>query len=365
MLTAIIFVATYAVVAIGRVPGFRLTRTGAALVGAALMIVTGAIAPRDALASIDWRTIGLLLAMMALVAPLQLAGVFPRVVVWVGRRVHHPATLLASVVAASGLLSALFVNDTICVAFTPLVLDLAAARRHDPVPFLLALATASNIGSTATIVGNPQNMLIGSVSGIGIWRFTAALAPIAVAGLALDVAILWLLFRRELTPRPTDEAVLDKRAADRTHGSFTAANFARAIDWRLLALFVGLFVVVGAAERAGIDKRLFAALAPLGVRTTAGLSATAAALSNLVSNVPAVMLFTPVVRQLPDPSRAWLALAMSSTLAGNLTILGSIANLIVVESARRRGVTVSARAYARAGVPITLATIAFGVWWLS
>jgi Na+/H+ antiporter NhaD/arsenite permease-like protein len=365
MVTTVIFIATYAVVAVGRVPGFRITRTGAALIGAVLMIVTGAIAPRDALASIDWHTIVLLLAMMAVVAPLQVAGVFSRVVVWVGRRVHHPAALLAAVVAASGLLSALFVNDTICIAFTPLVLDLAAARRHDPVPYLLALATAANIGSTATIIGNPQNMLIGSVSGVGIWRFTGALAPIAVVGLAVDAAILWLLFRRELTPRPSDEAVIDKRAADRARAGFTVVTFVRAIDWRLLALFVGLFVVVGAAERAGIDKRLFAALAPFGVRTIAGLSATAAALSNLVSNVPAVMLFTPVVPRLPDPSRAWLALAMSSTLAGNLTILGSIANLIVVESARRRGVTVSAGAYARAGVPITLATIAFGVWWLS
>jgi Na+/H+ antiporter NhaD/arsenite permease-like protein len=148
-------------------------------------------------------------------------------------------------------------------------------------------------------------------------------------------------------------------------GDVTIAGLARAIDWRLLALFAGLFVVVGAAERAGIDRRLFTALAPLGVHTIAGLSATATALSNIVSNVPAVMLFTPLVPRLPDPPRAWLALAMSSTLAGNLTILGSIANLIVVESARRRGVQVSAAAYARAGVPITAATIAFGVWWLS
>jgi len=363
MLTALIFTATYAVVAVGRVPGLRITRTGAALVGAVLMIITGAIAPRDAVASIDWHTIVLLLVMMAIVAPLQLAGVFSRVVIRVGHRVHHPAALLAAVAAASGLLSAVFVNDTICVAFTPLVLDLAALRRHDPLPYLLALATGSNIGSTATIVGNPQNMLIGSVSGLGVWRFSAALAPIALAGLALDVLILWLLFRRELTPRAADHADLGHRAAD-GRGDFSAANFVRAIDWRLLALFVGLFVVVGAAERAGIDKRLFAALAPLGVRTVGGLSVTAAALSNIVSNVPAVMLFTPVVPHLPDPPRAWLALAMSSTLAGNLTILGSIANLIVVEGARRRGVTVTAGAYARAGVPITFATIAFGVWWL-
>ena len=217
----------------------------------------------------------------------------------------------------------------------------------------------------ATIVGNPQNMLIGSVSRIGVWRFSAALAPIAVVGLAVDVLILWTLFRRDLTRGADDDFVLDRHAADAARGGSTAAALARAIDWGLLTLFVALFVVVGAATCAGIDRRLFAMLAPLGVHTVAGLSATTAILSNVVSNVPAVMLFTPLVPHLPDPPRAWLTVAMASTLAGNLTILGSIANLIVVESARRRGVRVSAAAYARAGVPITIATIAFGIWWLS
>ena len=364
ILTILIFAATYAAVAVGGAPRLGIGRTGAALAGAALMIATGAIAPRAALDAIDWRTILLLFGMMAIVAPLQATGILARVVVWVSRRVHHPAALLSAVVAASGLLSAVFVNDTICVAFTPLVLDLASARRHDPVPYLLALATGSNIGSTATIVGNPQNMLIGSVSRIGLWRFSAALAPVAAAGLVADALILWTLFRRDLAPRADDGFVLDAHAADAPGGGLTAAGLARAIDWGLLALFVGLFVVVGAAARAGIDRRLFAALAPLGVHTVAGLSATTAILSNVVSNVPAVMLFTPLIPHLPDPPRAWLTIAMASTLAGNLTILGSIANLIVVESARRRGVRVTAAAYARAGIPITIATIAFGIWWL-
>jgi Na+/H+ antiporter NhaD/arsenite permease-like protein len=141
-------------------------------------------------------------------------------------------------------------------------------------------------------------------------------------------------------------------------------SFVRAIDWQLLLLFVGLFIVVGAAERAGIDRRLFAVLAPLGVDTIPGLSATTAILSNVVSNVPAVMLFTRIVPKLGDPQRAWLTLAMASTLAGNLTILGSIANLIVVEGARRRGVVVTFWTYARVGVPITVLTIAFGMWWI-
>jgi Na+/H+ antiporter NhaD/arsenite permease-like protein len=138
-----------------------------------------------------------------------------------------------------------------------------------------------------------------------------------------------------------------------------------AIDWDLLMLFIGLFVVVNAGERAGLDARMFEILRPLGVTTIAGLSATAAILSNVISNVPAVMLFTKIVPRLPDPHRAWLVLAMSSTLAGNLTILGSIANLIVVEGARRRGYRIGFWEYARVGVPLSLITVAFGAWWLS
>ena len=382
MLTVFIFTATYLVLAIGRVPFTRVGRTGAAIGGALLMLATRAIAPSEAVRAIDTRTILLLLGMMALVAPLQLTGVLARVVVWVSDRVRHPAALVAGIAMASGALSAIFINDTICVAFTPLVLDLAALRRHDPVPYVLALATAANIGSAATIIGNPQNILIGSVSHIGFVRFTAALGPVALAGILIDVAILWVAFRRELTPhredawhlrRPHAAAVrhdlperrrFPERPAPSAAPVFDLRSFVRAIDWQLLLLFFGLFIVVGAAERAGIDRRLFAALAPLGVDTIPGLSATTAILSNVVSNVPAVMLFTRIVPKLADPQRAWLTLAMASTLAGNLTILGSIANLIVVEGARRRGVLVTFWTYARVGVPITLLTIAFGMWWL-
>jgi len=137
------------------------------------------------------------------------------------------------------------------------------------------------------------------------------------------------------------------------------------VDWSLLMLFVGLFIVVGAGERAGFDRWLFDLLKPLGVATVGGLSATAAILSNIISNVPAVMIFTKLVPRLPDPGRAWLALAMSSTFAGNLTILGSIANLIVVEGARRRGHVVTFWEYTCVGVPLSLITIVMGAWWLA
>jgi Na+/H+ antiporter NhaD/arsenite permease-like protein len=399
VLTALIFVGTYTIIATGRAPWLRLDRTGAAIVGAVLMVVTGAIGFSEAVSSVDFRTIVLLFSMMIIVAHLRLAGGLAAFARLISTRVGHPAALIVALVFGAGVLSALLVNDTVCLVFTPIVLDVAAARRHRPLPYLLALATASNIGSAATITGNPQNILIGSVSGISFARFAAALGPIAVFGLAVDAALIWWVFRRELHTATTDPAPL---RAIRPHrplliktlvvavavlaGFLAGYNTAlvavagaavllvtrrvrprkvyAAIDWDLLMLFIGLFVIVSAGERAGFDRRMFDLLKPLGVATVAGLSATAAILSNVISNVPAVMLFTKIVPRLPDPGQAWLALAMSSTLAGNLTMLGSIANLIVVEGARRRGHVVTFWEYARVGVPLSLITIAIGVLWL-
>ncbi len=387
-------------IAAGRVPFLRLDRTGVAVVGAILMVATGAIGFDEAAHAVDARTIVLLFSMMVIVAHLRLAGGLTALAQYASARVAHPAALLVLLVVVSGVLSALFVNDTICLVFTPLVLDIVLARRLRPLPFLLALATASNIGSAATITGNPQNILIGSVSGLSFARFASALSPVAVAGLTIDAALLCVVFRRDLRPsdvvRPplppvtTHPGVLWKTLVVCVlvlvgflagyNTALVAASGAAvllvtrrvrprkiyaAIDWDLLMLFVGLFVIVAAGERAGFDQRIFDWLSPLGVGTLSGLSATAAVVSNAISNVPAVMLFTRVVPRLPDPSASWLALAMSSTLAGNLTILGSIANLIVVEGARRRGVKVGFVEYASVGVPVTLLTLAFGVWWLS
>ncbi len=381
-------------------PLLRLDRTGVAVVGAILMVVTGAIGFDDAARAVDARTIVLLFSMMVIVAHLRLAGGLAALAQYTSARVAHPAALLVLLVAVSGVLSALFVNDTICLVFTPLVLDIVLARGLRPLPFLLALATASNIGSAATITGNPQNILIGSVSGLSFARFASALTPVSLAGLAIDAALLCVVFRRDLRPSgavlppmppvTTHQGVLWKTLAVCVlvlagflagyNTALVAASGAAvllvtrrvrprkiyaAIDWDLLMLFIGLFVIVAAGERAGFDQRIFEWLAPLGVGTLAGLSATAAVVSNAISNVPAVMLFTRLVPKLPDPTASWLALAMSSTLAGNLTILGSIANLIVVEGARRRGVKVGFVEYAAVGVPITLLTLAFGVWWLS
>jgi len=316
-------------------------------------------------------------------------------------RLHHPLALLTAIVVASGVLSALFVNDTVCLVFTPIVIGVARARGHRPLPYLLALATASNIGSVATITGNPQNMLIGSVSRIPYRDFSAALIPVAAVGLAIEIALIWWMFRADLHrtpmddeevrgPRPVHRALMAKALivsagvlvaflAGYEPAKVAAAAAAvllitrrvkpekvyRQIDWGLLMLFVGLFVVVAGAERAGLADWFFARLSAIGIERVWSLSLVSLILSNAISNVPAVMVFTKLVPQLADPHTAWLALAMSSTLAGNLTLLGSIANLIVLEGARAQGEEFSFLDYLRVGLPLTILTTAFGVWWLS
>ena len=399
MVPLLIFLGTYLVLAFGRAPLVRLDRTGAAIVGAILMVVAGGVPMAEAYQAIDYRTIVLLFGMMVIVANLRLAMFFRVLADALVRRVSHPASLLVVIVLVSGVLAALFVNDTICLVFTPVLIELAASRRQNPIPYLLALATASNIGSTAAITGNPQNMLIGSLSHIAYARFSAALAPVALGGLAVDAALIWLMFRRDLsqpsppaspvTVRSTHRALMAKSLL--VSGGVLAGFLAgfepalvaacgaavllvtrrvkpekvyRQIDWDLLVLFVGLFIVIHGVERARIDQMFFGWVRPLGVETKVGLTLMSALLSNLVSNVPAVMLFTRIVPSLPHPDTGWLVLAMSSTLAGNLTILGSIANLIVVEGARRHGIKIGFVDYLKLGVPLTILTLLVGVLWL-
>jgi Na+/H+ antiporter NhaD/arsenite permease-like protein len=391
---AVIFLATYVVVALGRVPGLRLDRTGAAVVGAAFMIAFHVVTPEEAFRMVDLGTLVLLFGMMVVVAHLRLAGFFRWAGVAVARRARSPRQLLAGLIAVAGALSALFVNDTVCLALTPLVLEVSAALGVRPLPYLLALATASNLGSVATLTGNPQNMLVGVASHIPYAAFFRALAPVAVIGLVLDFAVIALVHRDEMRqpfaapahPRVKVHAFLMAKGLAASaamlvfffagaHVSVVALTAAAAllltrrvkpekvfleINWNLLTLFAGLFVVVGAARQAGLADRVFDLLRARQAESVAALSLVSAVLSNLVSNVPAVMLFTPLVPSLPDPTRAWLALAMSSTLAGNLTLLGSIANLIVAEGARRRA-PISFAEYLAVGVPVTVLSLLAGV----
>ncbi|MDX2154483.1 MAG: anion transporter [Bryobacteraceae bacterium] len=398
MTPLLIFLLTYTVVAFGGLPRFRLDRTGAALLGAALMLATGVLSFNDALAAIDFRTLALLTGMMIVIANLRLAGFFRLVATWALRHAHAPRSLLAAVVAVSGLLSALYVNDTVCLILAPLVIEIAAALRRNPVPYLLAVAMAANAGSVATITGNPQNMIIGNLSGLSYREFAAALAPVALFSLLATAVLIALVYRSEFrrnvpahpalpSPRvhrpllaksltvslalvvaffaglPLAETSLTAGALLLVTRRIKPEKIYRQIDWPLLVLFAGLFVVVRGLERSAASPYLHQ-LASTGVQQVPVLAAVSAVLSNLVSNVPAVLLFRPIVPALPDPAGAWLVIAMSSTLAGNLTILGSVANLIVVERARRHGIVISFLEYALVGLPLTLLTTAAGTLWL-
>ncbi|HUZ72499.1 MAG TPA: anion transporter [Stellaceae bacterium] len=399
MLAALIFIATYAVVAIGRLPGARLDRAGAALIGASLMVASGTLSLDEAYRAVDLGTITLLLGMMIVVANLRFAGFFGLAARVIAQHARHPLILLLGIVVVSGGLSAFLVNDTVCLMLTPVVAEAALALARNPLPYLLAVAMASNIGSAATITGNPQNIMIGSVSRIPYVTFAAALAPVAALGLGVAVAILVVSFPREFLTRarlmpirlrvrvnrvllvksliaaaamvvlffvgqpPAKVAIVAGALLLFTRRIKPARIYAE-IDWALLLMFAGLFILVAGGEKALFTPGLRADVAALGLDRPDVLAAVAAILSNLVSNVPAVLLLKPFVAALADSHRGWLVLAMGATLAGNLTILGSVANLIVVERARRHGVVIGFGSYFRVGAPLTLATIAIGVWLL-
>jgi len=397
---AAIFVASYTALAIGKVPGLSIDRAGVALVGACLMVACGAMPLPDAYKAVDFDTITLLLGMMIVVANLRLSGFFAMTNAWVARHAHRPLVLLLAIVAVSGLFSAFLVNDAICLVLAPLVVELAVGMRRNPLPYLLAVAMASNVGSAATITGNPQNMMIGSFSHIPYAAFAASLAPVAAAGLVLTVVMLAALHRTEFCrgagrldlhpPRARTHTALLLRALAATAALvvlfFAGQPPAKAaiiigalllltrrvrstrvyaeIDWSLLLMFAGLFIIVGGAERVLLTPAIVQDVSGLHLASLPVLSVVTAVLSNLVSNVPAVLMLRPFVATLPDPATAWKAVAMASTLAGNFTILGSVANLIVVEQAARRGVTIGFWDYFRVGAPLTALTIVLGTLWL-
>ncbi|MCX7603797.1 MAG: anion transporter, partial [Bryobacteraceae bacterium] len=357
MAAYLIFAATFVVLAIGRFPGLRIDRAGAAIVGASLMVASGVLRFDEALRAVDWSTIVLLLGMMIVVANLHLSGFFRLVAARVVEHAHSPRMLLAGVIAVSGVLSAFFVNDTMCIVLTPLVVHVTRELRRNPVPYLLAVALAANCGSVATITGNPQNMMIGALSGIPYRQFAAALAPVAAVSLLVTWAALVVAFRDEFSPGRFDRVDVGRIRVNRPmlwKAAAVAAGmvvfFFRGwpvaqtaivagalllitrrvkpekvyhdIDWPLLAMFAGLFIVVRGFETTAIERDLldFAEGTPLD--RPAVLSFFAALVSNLVSNVPAVLLFKPVVVKLADPVGSWLTLAMASTLAGNFTLVG-------------------------------------------
>jgi Na+/H+ antiporter NhaD/arsenite permease-like protein len=397
--TAAIVAATIVGVAAGRWPILRANRATIAVIGAALLVAVRALTLEQALAAIDSRTLLLLFSMMIVNANLFFAGFFGVVVQRVVRVARGPRTLLALIIVTAGVLSALFLNDTVVLMLTPLVIDTVRTLKRNPLPYLLGLATAANVGSTAAITGNPQNIVIGSTSGISFVAFSAALAPIALVGMLLCWGVIVVLYRQEFQPArfevpqvsrvrvvpallrksmivivamlallvagmPVAQAAFLAAAALLATRRVKPERVFKAIDWGLLMFFAGLFVVTYALEAQGLTALLFQYGSPLARAGLVQFGLLTALLSNVISNVPAVLVLQTLVPGLGDQRRAWLMLAAASTLAGNLTLVGSVANLIVAELAARWGVRITFGQYLRVGAPVTLLTLLVAFLWI-
>ena len=390
LLTLIIFALTYTVIALGEIPWLRIDRTGAALAGAVAMVVSGALSESAAEHAIDFHTIALLLGMMIVVANLRLSGAFAFFARAMLSRARSGFGMLAMTVAASGLLAAFFINDVICLGLTPLVIDAAEIADVDPIPLLLGLATASNIGSAATITGNPQNMIVAGFAHLDYSIFAIHLAPAAIIGLVLDYIVIAAVYRRSLgapralvdtAPRtirvnrplmikssivtlgalamfiagyPTHLVAMSAGVILLFTRRIKPARVYRLIDWTMLAMFTGLFIVVAGFETTGFQTEVVNLVGVQRLTHPVTLTVVVAILSNLVSNVPAVLLFRPLYPMLGGSRAVAMLIASASTYAGNLTVVGSIANLIVIEQARLRKINVTFVDYLRVGVPITL-----------
>ncbi|WP_205042004.1 SLC13 family permease [Rhodoligotrophos defluvii] len=398
-LVTAVFCLTYMGMALGRLPGLAVDRTGIALIGITILIASGALPLSEAARAVDLPTIILLFALMIVSAQFQGSGFYDLCARAVTSSAQHPARLLALLIGVTGLLSALLTNDVVVFALTPLICQGLLARGLDPRPYLIALAGAANAGSAATLIGNPQNILIGQVGQIDFWRFAAICTPVAIASLAIVYATVRLTWAAALAQKPRPSTAAAPAEADRFQigkgfaglvllvalfatdiprevsalgiagimllsRRISSRNLLQLVDWPLLLLFLALFGITAAFAQTGLaaaalgwaaERNLTPAQLPV-------LAPLALLLSNTIGNVPAVILLTTL---LPDLSEQTLiALSLLSTLAGNLLLTGSIANIIVAERASRAGVGLSFSDFAHSGIPMTLASFAVALIWL-
>ena len=418
LIAGVILAATYVGIAFTRLPRVNLDRPAAALTGALLMVLAGVLTFPEAVAAIDFNTLALLLGMMLFVVVLQRGGFFTLLATWSVTLAGTPGKLLVSVTVATALCSAFLVNDVVVLLFTPVIIQACRMKRLNPVPYLIGEAMASNIGSTATIVGNPQNMLIGVTTGISFSKFFAHLAPVAAVSTLILVGVLWAFYRRALVSLPAGgaDAVVGEPAPARPAGLRTAglgvpgaaaaerrvlkravpilalviaAFFAsstlgfsiplialtagvaamlvsgikpseviRGVDWVLLLFFGGLFVVIGGARQAGLLDALLqrVAISP-DAQGILSIHLFSAIVSQLVSNVPLTVLMVPLLERVPGDT-LWISLAAGATLGGNATIIGAVANIIVAEQAYREGVGIQFMEFFKVGLVVTALTLA-------
>jgi len=397
-----IFAITYIGIAVGRVPGLKLNRVGIALLGAIAMMIFGDIGTRDAVSYISWPTIFLLFGFFVLSAQLRLSGFYDLVASGISARLGNPARFLLVLMLVTGGLSAFLNHDIVCYVFAPIVGTALLRKQLNPIPFLIALAIASNIGAAATLIGNPQDMMIGQVARLSFGHYLLWSAVPVVVAMAAAYGIICLLSRKKLqsafpvpgelnlqshpfnrphtikgliilvvviglffSPLPKEIIALAAAGIHLASTKFRTDDLLGLVEWPILILFMGLFVVTGAFQSTGSGDQAVRWLAQGGfnLNAPATLALTTAGLSNLINNSAAVMLLLKVVN-LSQPVTAYI-LALANSFGGSLIIIGSVSNIIVVQQARALGIKISFWDFARLGIPVTLAALAGLLIWIA
>jgi Na+/H+ antiporter NhaD/arsenite permease-like protein len=398
----VIFALTYFGIAIGHVPGLRLNRTGIALLGAIAVMIFSKLPTQAIVGFVDWPTILLLFGFFVLSAQLRLSGFFEKVAAGLAAQLDNPARFLLTLMVVVAGLSAFLNHDIVCFVFAPIVATALLRKRLNPVPFLVALAIASNIGAAATLVGNAQDMMIAQAANLSFGPYLLWCITPVVLSLGAAYAIIWRMSRHGLAAGDATppEAPSQPRAFDRAHAikglvilavvialfftpipkeliALTAAGIHLAspkfktedllagVDWPILVLFVGLFVVTGAFQSTGNGERAVEWLARggLDLQSPKVLAVATAVLSNLINNSAAALLLVKVVN-VTQPTTAYV-LALANSFGGSLIVIGSVSNVIVVQQARELGITISFGKFARIGVPVTAAAIAILLLWIT
>ncbi|MCX8083631.1 MAG: anion transporter [Calditerrivibrio sp.] len=400
MIVTILLICSLTAIAIGYIPKFRMNRTTIALVSATFLVVTGGIGYEDAIKSIHFDTIILLFSMMIINANFGVSGFFNLISMTIIKRAKTPKKLLFIIIFTSGLLSSLLLNDTVAIMFTPIVINMLAKLNRNPIPYLIGLGMATNIGSAMTPIGNPQNMLIASYSGMSFIDFVTPLFAVSIVSLFVLYYVIMFFYKDEfnnieIVPLEFERIRLYKPLLIKSiiatsimlvmfflkfsvaYSALVAAAILlftrrikpervfREIDWSLLVFFSSLFVITTTVQSSGLGDKLYHIFKNYIFSGITPFSISMALFSNIVSNVPAVMLFSPFIKTIENPYQYWIIAAMSSTFAGNLTIIGSVANIIVVELALKHGIKINFTNFFKTGVVITITTISIGVIWLN
>jgi Na+/H+ antiporter NhaD/arsenite permease-like protein len=397
-----IFALTYIGIAIGRIPGLKLNRVGIALLGAIGMMIFGGVTTADAVSYVNWPTIYLLFGFFVISAQLRLSGFYDKVAVRIANQLERPARFLLILMLVTGGLSAVLNHDIVCFVFAPITGVALLRKQINPVPFLIALAISSNIGAAATLIGNPQNMMIGQIAHLNFGHYLLWSSAPVVFAMSAAYGIIWLMSRKNLqasssipnesaqptypfnrwhtikgiiililviglffTSLPKEVIALAAAGIHLASTKFHTDDLLGLVDWPILVLFMGLFVVAGAFQSTGYGEDAIHWLAQGGFNLNApgNLTLTTAALSNLIGNSATVMLLLKVVN-LAAPAAPYI-LALANSFGGSLIIIGSVSNIIVVQQAREMGIKISFWDFARLGIPVTLAALVGLLIWVA